>query len=106
MYLCSFFGKECNFVPKVKLYVYNKRNNKRKYEVLYTQVTLPIHTVRMGYPSVRDIVDGINKDRILNLLPNQTWITLQNFGDVTLDLSLEKQLAKLPTQWSSNNRNL
>ena len=94
VFVVKLFGKECTFVPKDKLHVYNVRNNKRKYEVLYTQVTnngnkLPIHTVednlkiftarqrknaelareaqmRMGFPSVRDIIDGI-KGRILNL---------------------------------------
>jgi len=45
--------------------------------------------MRMGYPSIRDI-DGI----INYLLPNQTWITLQKFGNVTWDLLLEKQKRK------------
>ena len=70
--------------------MYNARVMKRKPEALTDHVSLPIKTVdanirmfserqrknaalareaqmRMGYPSVKDIVDGINKGRILNL---------------------------------------
>ena len=84
------FGKVCSFIPKDKLYVYNARPIKRKHEELKGGVALPIQTVdgntklftererknaalarqaqmRMGYPDVRDIVEGINKGRILNL---------------------------------------
>ena len=39
------FGKDCNFVPKGKLYVYNARVMKRKYEALTDHVSLPIKTV-------------------------------------------------------------
>jgi len=51
VFVVKSFGKECKIFPKDKLYlVYNARNNKRKYEVLYTtvlytQVTLLIYTL-------------------------------------------------------------
>ena len=75
LFKVKLFGKDCNFVPKGKLYVYNARVMKRKYEALTDHVSLPIKTVdanirmfserqrknaalareaqmRMGYPSV------------------------------------------------------
>jgi hypothetical protein len=90
IFIVKLFGKDCYFVPKDKLYVYNARSNKRKHEVLQSKILLPIQTVddnvklfterqkknaalareaqmRMGYPSVKDIIEGINKGRVLNL---------------------------------------
>ena len=82
-------GKEYEFIPKGKLYVYNSRNNKRNYEELTSEITLIQNVkenekmftererknaalarqaqMRMGYPSIKDIVDGINKGRVINL---------------------------------------
>ena len=82
-------NKEYKFKPKGKLYVYNARPNKRNYSMMDEEVIM-VETVshketmftdrqrknaalarqaqmRMGYPSVRDIVDGINRGRVLNL---------------------------------------
>jgi len=82
-------NKEYKFKPKGKLYVYNAKPNKQNYSMMDDEVILA-ETVsntetmcygsstknaalakqaqmRMGYPSVRDVVEGINKGRVLNL---------------------------------------
>ena len=88
-FIVSMNGKEYEFIPKGKLYVYNSRNNKRNYEELTSEITLIQNVkenekmftererknaalarqaqLRMGYPSIKDIVDGINKGRVINL---------------------------------------
>ena len=90
-FIVKIFGRDCSFIPKEKLYVYNARNiNERKFKMSTSEVLLPIQTVdenmkmfterqrtnaarareaqmRMGYPNVTDIIEGINKGRILNL---------------------------------------
>ena len=89
MFIVNINEKEYKFIPKGKLYVYNARPNKRKLCMVEQDIVL-VETVdkiknmftkrqqkdaalarqaqmRMGYPSVKDIVDGINKGRVLNL---------------------------------------
>ena len=79
-FIVKIFGRDCSFIPKEKLYVYNARNiNERKFKMSTSEVLLPIQTVdenmkmfterqrtnaarareaqmRMGYPNVTDII--------------------------------------------------